>query len=192
MSLNESSWTTPSGHSCKKGEMIIIRLCERSKWHNYTSGGLELFTCLKPRYITRISCRENLVCLSSSSIATGRVVCWRTLEFSNSNNASSGPGESGGVAMIHNARGLFWTSSKFNIQFWYSIHVSYLNNLIRWQNYQKIQFHFVLFVFCLQINTLYFVLFSLDLVNGKKGYLFVWQKREIVEPINLRLNSGTI
>lgn len=56
-------------------------------------------TCLKPRYITRISCLENLVCRRSSSRATGRAVCCLVLELSKSKSASSGPGESGGVAI---------------------------------------------------------------------------------------------
>lgn len=58
-----------------------------------------MFTCLKPRYITRISCLENLVCRRSSSRATGLVVCCLVLELSKSKSASSGPGESGGVAI---------------------------------------------------------------------------------------------
>ena len=56
-------------------------------------------TCLNPRYITRISCLENLVCRSSSSRATGLVVCCLVRALSKSNRASSGPGESGGVAI---------------------------------------------------------------------------------------------
>ncbi|KAL6267130.1 hypothetical protein P5V15_000209, partial [Pogonomyrmex californicus] len=64
-----------------------------------TESDREKRTCLKPRYMTRISWRENLVCRRSSSIGTGLVVCCLALVLSKSKNASSGPGESGGVAM---------------------------------------------------------------------------------------------
>lgn len=75
--------------------------CSRN--HNSVSSAVfsdsTWLTCLKPRYITRISCLENLVCRSSSSRATGLVVCCLVRVLSKSNRASSGPGESGGVAI---------------------------------------------------------------------------------------------
>lgn len=54
------------------------------------------FTCLKPRYMTRISCLENFVCLHKSSSAT--VGCLNTRVVPMSKYPSS-MGESGGVAM---------------------------------------------------------------------------------------------
>lgn len=71
-------------------------------------------TCLNPRYITRISCLENFVCRSSSSRATGLVVCCLARALSKSNRASSGPGESGGVAIsLSNQPDVFFLSPTF-------------------------------------------------------------------------------
>ncbi|CAH1397891.1 unnamed protein product [Nezara viridula] len=58
---------------------------------------LVVLTCLKPRYMTLISCLVNLVCLQRSSRATG--LCFGSLLGSNSYGASS-IGESGGVAIL--------------------------------------------------------------------------------------------
>lgn len=65
----------------------------------FCTGWIDYLTCLKPRYITRISCRVNFVCLQRSSNATGR--CFGTLLGSISNTISS-MGLSGGVAIVNN------------------------------------------------------------------------------------------
>lgn len=85
-------------------------LCKLTNHLKETEWSHIWLTCLKPRYMTLISWRVNLVCLQRSSRATG--LCFGTLDGSSSKRASS-MGLSGGVAMVTLA-GINYSTTKTN------------------------------------------------------------------------------